>query len=352
MRNFHKKIACTLTGVMLCGTLMGAVPVLAKDAEKYTNTDFAMDTVVSETLYTTGDDLNAEIGNKLREIESGLLSWTDEDSQISKLNAAAGETTEVSDELAGYLAQIEQLADDSGGAFDPTLGKVIRLWDIDGEDPHVPEQSELEALLKDVGYQKVTLDGNKVTLAEDTTLDLGATGKGIGCDVISEFLKDQKEVEGMILNLGGSSVMTYGEKPDGFRLIVGRNTDRIRMNCFDTLGNTIWNNRLEILSEIEFCQIGENYYTDAETGKAIQEKRRARWEARHESVRRDLPDAFKCAALKYVQRQPRMKSCKLSDVTRVTRINRSSWGEVTPALYCYEIEARGKTFRLLAPRND
>ena len=47
-----------------------------------------------------------------------------------------------------------------------------------------------------------------------------------------------------------------------------------------------------------------------------------------------------------------MKSCKLADVTRVTRINRSSWGEVTPALYGYEIEARGKTFRLLAPRND
>lgn len=140
-----------------------------------------------------------------------------------------------------------------------------------------------------------------------------------------------------------------GEKPDGVRLIVGRNTDRIRMNCFDTLGNTIWNNHLESLSEIEFCQIGENYYNDAETGRAIQEKRDARRRARRESIRRDLPDAFKCAALKYVQRQPRMKSCKLSDVTRV---NRSSWGKVTPELYGYEIEARGKTFRLLAPRND
>ena len=32
----------------------------------------------------------------------------------------------------------------------------------------------------------------------------------------------------------------HGEKPDGIRLIVGRNTDRIRMNCFDKLGNTIW----------------------------------------------------------------------------------------------------------------
>ena len=144
----------------------------------------------------------------------------------------------------------------------------------------------------------------------------------------------------------------HGEKPDGFRLIVGWNTDRIRMNCFDTLGNTIWNNHLEILSEIEFCQIGENYYTDAETGRAIQKKRDARRRARRESIRRDLPDAFKYAALKYVQRQPRMKSCKLSDITRVTRVNRSSWGEVTPALDGYEIEARGKSFCLLAPRND
>lgn len=131
----------------------------------------------------------------------------------------------------------------------------------------------------------------------------------------------------------------HGEKPDGIRLIVGRNTDRIRMNCFDKLGNTIWNNHLAILSEIEFCQIGENYYTDSETGRAIQKKRDARRRTRRETIRRDLPDAFKCAALNYVQRQPRMKSCKLSDVTRVTRINRSSWGEVTPALYCYEIEA-------------
>ena len=144
----------------------------------------------------------------------------------------------------------------------------------------------------------------------------------------------------------------HGEKPDGVRLIVGRSTDRIRMNCFDKLGNTIWNNRLEILFEIEFCQIGENYYTDAETGRAIQKKRDARQRARWEGIRRDLPDAFKCAALKYVQRQPRMKSCKLSDIARVTRVNRSSWGKVSPALDGYEIEARGKNFCLLAPRND
>ena len=33
--------------------------------------------------------------------------------------------------------------------------------------------------------------------------------------MVSDFLKTQKDVSGMILNLGGSSVMVYGEKPDG-----------------------------------------------------------------------------------------------------------------------------------------
>ena len=99
--------------------------------------------------------------------------------------------------------------------MDPTMGKIIRLWDIDGEDPHIPEEKELNTLLKKVGYNKITLDGNKVTLPAGMTLDFGAAGKGIGCDAAEQVLEKEKEVSGMILNLGGSSVMSYGSKPDG-----------------------------------------------------------------------------------------------------------------------------------------
>ena len=203
---------------VFCGALSSVLlvtPVMAEaQVEKYSNTDFAMDTVVSETLYTTGEDINASVGEKLREIETGLLSWTTEDSQIAEINNANGETVEVSEELAGYLTQILQLAEDSDGAFDPTLGEVIRLWNIEGDDPHVPEQSELDKFLKNVDYKNIVLDGDKVTLKNGSTLDLGAVGKGIGCDVTAAYLKEQKDVTGMILNLGGSSVMAYGEKPD------------------------------------------------------------------------------------------------------------------------------------------
>ena len=272
MRNKKKFVTSLLCGVS--SLVLVAVPVMADaDIQKYTNTDFAMDTVVSETLYTTGKDLNETVGDKIREIETKLLSWTDEDSQIAKLNAASGETAEVSDELAGYLQKIFQLAEDSGGAFDPTIGKIIRLWDIDGENPHVPEQTELDELLKDVGYEKVSLDGDKVTLEKGATLDLGATGKGIGCDVVSDFLKTQTGVSGMILNLGGSSVMAYGEKPDGSDWKVARTDPR------DTEGDylgAITLNGGEFLStsgdyEKYFMEDGKRYHhiLDPKTGYPV-----------------------------------------------------------------------------------
>lgn len=202
---------------VISATVLGKTTtvVYASDVEKYTNADFAMDTVVSETLYTSGEDINTQIGEKLREMETTLLSWTEENSQISQLNNADGKTMEVSDKLAADLEKIRQLSQDSNGAFDPTLGKIIRLWDIDGENPHVPDQSEIDTLLPEVGYEKIQVDGNNVTLLDGCTLDLGAVGKGMGCDLIMDYLRSQPDVSGMILNLGGSSVMTYGEKPDG-----------------------------------------------------------------------------------------------------------------------------------------
>lgn len=205
-----------LAATIIVGSLTGneVCMVQAAEIQKYSNVDFAMDTVVSETLYTSGEDINTQIGKELRTMEEELLSWTEEDSQIAQLNTSDGKTVEVSEELREVLEKICQLAEDSDGAFDPTLGRIIRLWDIDGEDPHVPDQTELDALLTQTSWEKIKLDGRGVTLEDGCTLDLGAVGKGMGCDRIADFLKEQSEVSGMILNLGGSSVMVYGQKPD------------------------------------------------------------------------------------------------------------------------------------------
>ena len=167
-------MSTAVAGMVLTGLVFS--PVQAK-TQKYTNTDFAMNTVVSETLYTKGKDLNPSIGKLLKKTEDEILSWTEKDSQIAQVNHAGGEIVEISAELADYLRKIQQLAEDSQGAFDPTLGKVIRLWDIGGENAGIPQTGELESLLKETGYEKLELDGNKVTLKDGATIDLGQQEK-------------------------------------------------------------------------------------------------------------------------------------------------------------------------------
>lgn len=210
---FYKKFS--LAAVCAAGTLALCPAAYAAEPELYTATDLAMDTVVTESIYTTGEDVTGEISTRLQEIESSWLSWTHDGSVIAKINASEGQAIEVPQQLASYLKTVLELSTDSDGALDPTLGQVIRLWDIGGENPHIPDKDQLEELLEQTGYEKVHLNGSQITMDEGCTLDLGAVGKGIGCAEIAAYLQEQPEVTGGIINLGGSSVLTYGTKPDG-----------------------------------------------------------------------------------------------------------------------------------------
>ena len=148
--------AATFTGIAVLFPVL-CMAASENDVQTYTDTDFAMDTVVSETLYTTGDDINSKLTAVLTDVETNLLSWTNEKSQIYKVNADSGKDTEISDELSGYLKRLLKIAEDSDGAFDPTIGKLIRLWDIGGENQKIPEEAEIKNVLKDSGYQKIFL---------------------------------------------------------------------------------------------------------------------------------------------------------------------------------------------------
>lgn len=188
------------------------------EVQQYTNTDFAMGTVISQTVYTSGEDKTAGYVKRLEEIENDLISWRIEGSEIDKVNQSAGkeEGIEVSEKTAGYLAQTLILSEKSGGKLDPTIGKLTRLWNIDGEDSkeEIPDQKEIENLLKDIGYERIIQNDRNVTMERNVSLDFGAVGKGIGCDEIDRLLKEDDAVEGAVISVGGS-ILTYGEKEDG-----------------------------------------------------------------------------------------------------------------------------------------
>ena len=224
--------------------------------QEYSKTDFVMSTVLSEKIYGT-KDVTQDIKEELDKLEKDQLSWREDHSVVSKINADAqkGMKTKLDSDMTSWVEDSLELAKRSNGAFDPTIGRLTRLWNIEGDNPKVPSKQEIKNTLEDTGYTKIHLEKvesqntantkknvdkdikdntakNKET-SEDTsqntntnesvssiyigdkcTLDLGAVGKGIACDVVQDYLKKQKEVGGAVIAVGGS-ILLYGSKADG-----------------------------------------------------------------------------------------------------------------------------------------
>lgn len=213
--------------IFVCFLILFVMTGCGNGTIKISEATIGMGTVVQKTIYVkeeeTGKEVLATINSYLQKYEEELLSWRESDSEIAKINASAGiqQGYEVqSEELMKYLQMIWEVSRKSNGALDVTVGMVTKAWNIDewatGDDElfQIPQEKELEELLQNVDYQKVLLEGGKVYLPAQMSLDLGAVGKGIVCDKIGEYLKSQDTVTGAVITVGGS-VITYGAKPDG-----------------------------------------------------------------------------------------------------------------------------------------
>ena len=187
------------------------------DVETFTATNFVMDTVLQETVYGSAD-VTREIADRLSEIETGQLSWREDGSEVAQINTRCneGESVAMSDDFYHWTEVSLDLAKNSGGVFDPTIGNLTRLWNIEGENPTVPDQMEIDEALKHIGYEYINIEETDKTISmeQGCTLDLGAVGKGIACDVIRDYLEGQEGVSGAVIAVGGS-ILAYGNKPDG-----------------------------------------------------------------------------------------------------------------------------------------
>ena len=133
-----------------------------------------------------------------------------------------------------------------------------------------------------------------------------------------------------------------GYTGDTILLTVGRAAPDTRV--FDNWDGTLWNSRLEPLFQIEWAWIGGNryhdWYTDMEEGRRISRLQWERYKAQQTERREELGDAFKSAALNWLRKQPRMKTCKLEDIDTMLRITDDSGKRH------YEIIAKGKRYTI------
>ena len=115
----------------------------------------AMDTYMAMTIYhqpreEAEQSLQQAVG-LIAELDE-LLSVTDTDSELYRVNHSGGETVSLSEETQALLAEALALCKSTGGALDVTIYPVVRAWGFTTGDYRVPEQEELRALLEKVDY--------------------------------------------------------------------------------------------------------------------------------------------------------------------------------------------------------
>ena len=102
----------------------------------------------------------------------------------------------------------------SGGAFDITVGQLVRAWGFSIKGKMKMDSHKVDSLKQYVGYQKIKLvDGRIIKENPNIQLDYNALAQGFSSDVLGRFL-ESKGIKNYLIDVGGE-VLGKGRKPDG-----------------------------------------------------------------------------------------------------------------------------------------
>ena len=210
-----KRFSILIAALCLCLTGCG------KQTTEATAQIFAMDTVMEVAAY--GEHAEQAVKSTEKRIEEleNRLSRTKADSLVSGLNRD-GSIRHLTYDYWNLIARAKEYRDATNGAFDITIAPVMDAWGFTGDQFRVPEQSELNELLKHVNSDEIQVQEEpsySVTLGEGQAIDLGGIAKGYTSDLVEQTFR-ANGIESGKISLGGN-VFVLGTKPDGSDWRVG-----------------------------------------------------------------------------------------------------------------------------------
>lgn len=153
-------------------------------------------------------------------VEDQLTVYRDH-SELSQLNRAAGlQPTSVTDDLFDLLYLCKQLWEATGGAFDVSVGALIKAWGFYRRQGRVPSEEERAQVRQRIGMNHVRFDDESKTVAFDVPgleVNLGSIGKGYALDRVVTLLWRDWDVRHALVHGGHSSVFAVGSEPGSSR---------------------------------------------------------------------------------------------------------------------------------------
>ena len=214
----NKKISIS---ILIMTILLLTITACSKNsAENLTRTEFLMDTVITLKIYDNKDEKVMDKAiDRLKEIEDRMSATIDSSDVVLINNNAGIKPVKVNEDTYYVIEKAKHFAEISGGAYEPTIGPLVELWNITGTDEKERDSIPTE---DEINEKKALVDYKDLILAEDNMvylnrkgmkIDLGGIVKGYAADEVKRIFLENN-VNSAIIDLGGN-IYALGEKPSG-----------------------------------------------------------------------------------------------------------------------------------------
>ena len=204
----------------LVGAVAWAKPAAKADTLRLESSVVAMGSAYSVVVY--GEDrtrMEEAVDAAFAEVQrlDQMLSNYKPESELSEINRYAGERpVAVTQEMFDLLATCVEYSRESEGAFDITVGPLMKVWGFYKGTGRLPHRAEILGAMERVGYRNIVLDATHRTVRfakEGAELDPGGIGKGYAVDRMVEVLK-KYGIQTALVSASGSSIYGLGTPPD------------------------------------------------------------------------------------------------------------------------------------------
>jgi thiamine biosynthesis lipoprotein len=221
----------------LAAAVLQPAPARQPPLHRYEATRLSMASVYAIEAYgPDAERLPGIVSEAFDEVDriDRLMSHYKADSALSRLNrSAAQQPVSVEPELFDLIAEAMRHSRDSNGAFDITVGPLMKAWGFFRDEGRIPSPEALAAARRHVGYAHVQLRRESHSIAfdaEGVELDLGGIAKGYAVDRAATVLR-QRGVPAALISAGGSSIYAIGAPPaqDGWEVAIQDPLDSRKM---------------------------------------------------------------------------------------------------------------------------
>ena len=188
--------------------------------QRFRETHSAMGTVFTLDLYARDQPDAAQRSQDAFDVIDRIdeeLSNYKPSSELSRISRDAGSSSITTDpETFSFLERSLYWSRESNGAFDITVGPLLRAWGFFFHGGRVPSDAELSSLRDKIGWQNIMLDSTTRTVrfrnGAPMDLDPGSIGKGFAVDLAVARLRADG-VTAALLSAGGSTLYAIGAPP-------------------------------------------------------------------------------------------------------------------------------------------